>query len=148
MKKIIYSRADGGVSIVNLPPAAEDEDFDTEVARIVRDKLAIDKPAIVEEPRPDSRYFRDAWGRNGNGIVIDLPKARIIKTNFIRKERDEKLAALDIAYMRADEANDAPAKAEIAQRKQALRDLPDTIQSVLEAITTPEELEAFKPVWP
>lgn len=148
MKKIIYTRADGSVSIVNLPNDAKDEDFDKEVTRIILERLAVDTPFIVEDPRPASRYFRDAWRRNGIGVDVDMPIARTIKTGKIRKERDTRLAAEDIAYMRADEANNAENKAFIAQRKQALRDLPDTVQPNLDSIATPEELEAFEPVWP
>lgn len=148
MKKIIYTRADGGVSVVNLPSDATDEDFDKELEMVKSERQPVDTPVIVEDPRPASRFFRGAWRRNGNGIDVDMPIARIIKTSRIRKERDERLAVEDIAYMRADERNDQAEKTRIAAKKQALRDLPATVQTDLEAITTPKELEAFEPVWP
>ena len=46
-------------------------------------------------------------------------------------------------YQRADEAGDTGAKADIAKRKQALRDV--TADPAIEAARTPDELRA---VWP
>ena len=77
-----------------------------------------------------------------------MDKARLNTISRIRPERDRRLAADDIAYMRADEAADAPAKAHIAARKQKLRDLPATIQPDLAELDTPEVLEAYQPAWP
>lgn len=73
-------------------------------------------------------------------IVINIDKAKAIKLDMLRAERAPKLAALDLAFMRAVEQGDTAAQASIAAQKQALRDvtkvtLPDDIN----------ELKAFKP---
>lgn len=103
---------------------------------------------IAEADIPSNAVFKEAWRDAGSTISVDMPTARIIKTDEIRPERNERLAALDIDYMRADEAGDTAEKERVADVKQELRDLPATIQPDLEAIDQPEELEAYEPTWP
>ena len=57
-----------------------------------------------------------------------------LKDNFlkhIRNERAKEFEKLDIEYQRADEVNDASAKATIIQKKNELRDFPATITNKL-----------------
>jgi len=73
-------------------------------------------------------------------IIINIDKAKAIKLDQLRAERAPKLAALDVAFMRAVEQGDTPSQVRIASQKQALRDitkapLPDDLA----------ELKAFKP---
>ena len=77
------------------------------------------------------------------GIRIDMDKAREIKKDMIRAERKPKFEALDVAFMRAVEAGDTAKQAEIAAKKQALRDATD--DPAITAATTPEELKAVVP---
>jgi len=72
-------------------------------------------------------------------IKVNMDKAREIKKDMIRAERKEKLEALDVAFMRAVEAGDTEKQAEIAAKKQALRDATDNPAIVNAA--TPEELK-------
>lgn len=88
------------------------------------------------------RYFRGAWEDSGR-LGVNLPKAREIHLSHIRIARDRELRRLDTEYIKADEAGDTTRKQEIAQRKQSLRDLPETFD--LSKATTPEELKAL---WP
>lgn len=74
-------------------------------------------------------------------ITINMPKAREIKRNQLRAEREPILAALDVEYQQADERKSSTAKKEIAQRKQALRDV--TKHPAIEAATTPEDLNGL-----
>lgn len=97
---------------------------------------------------PANKTFREAWVRRAGAIEVDMPKARVIVTERLRPERDKRLTVLDIDYMRADETGDALEKIRITARKQKLRDLPAAIQSALDAIDTPEALEAWEPTWP
>jgi len=92
--------------------------------------------------------LRNAWEDDGSNITVNLSKARVNKTDEIRPERNKKLATLDVDYIRADEAGDADKKQSIAVIKQKLRDLPETIQSELNALDTPDALEKFTPTWP
>lgn len=76
-------------------------------------------------------------------ITIDMHRARDIHRDRIRAARATALAALDVAYQRADEQGDAAAKAAIAAQKQALRDAPADPR--IDAASTVEALGA---VWP
>jgi len=65
-------------------------------------------------------------------IRINNDKAKAITLDRLRAERAPKLAALDVAFMRAVEQGDTAAQASIAAQKQALRDvtqvaLPDDL---------------------
>jgi hypothetical protein len=68
-------------------------------------------------------------------IRINIDKAKAIKLDQLRAERAPKLAALDVAFMRAVEQGDTPSQVRIAAQKQALRDvtkvaLPDDVASL------------------
>lgn len=65
-------------------------------------------------------------------IRINIDKAKAIKLDQFRAERAPKLAALDVAFVRALEQGDTAAQSRIAAEKQALRDvtkvaLPDDV---------------------
>jgi hypothetical protein len=68
-------------------------------------------------------------------IRINIDKAKAIKLDQLRAERAPKLAALDLAFMRAVERGDLLEQASIAAQKQALRDvtkapLPDDVAAL------------------
>jgi hypothetical protein len=91
---------------------------------------------------PTDRTFRDAWADKGR-VQVDMPKAREIHRERMREARSPLLSNLDIEYQRADEAGDQTAKAEVAMRKQRLRDV--TALPEIDAAKTPEQLKAC---WP
>jgi len=71
-------------------------------------------------------------------IYIDIPKAKNIWKNKIRKSRETALAKLDVDYMKAQEqGNDTTA---IVTDKQTLRDLPSQVDTA----TNTDEIKA---VW-
>ena len=74
-------------------------------------------------------------------IIINPDKAKVIWKDKWREARKPLLASLDIEFMKAVEMGDVTKQAEIASKKQALRDVTQT------EITgnTPEEIKA---VWP
>ena len=74
-------------------------------------------------------------------IIVNPDKAKAIWKDKWREARKPILASLDIEFMRAVESADTTKQAEIASKKQALRDV------TLTEITgnTPEEIKA---VWP
>jgi hypothetical protein len=109
----------------------------------IKSKLPVGYIETTTDQIPQSREFRNAWKREGESVIVDMPAASEIHMNRIREVRDKKLAELDIEYMRADEVNDGQLKAQLASQKQALRDLPETFN--LSVATTPEELSAM---WP
>ena len=69
-------------------------------------------------------------------IRINIDKAKAIKLDALRAERAPKLAALDLAFMRAVEQGDTAAQARIAAEKQALRDVTK--------VTLPDDVAALK----
>ncbi len=68
-------------------------------------------------------------------IRINIDKAKAIKLDQFRAERAPKLAALDVAFVRALEQGDTAEQSRIVAEKQALRDvtkveLPDDVASL------------------
>lgn len=99
---------------------------------------------IIDDSRiPEDRTYRNAWKHDGNTVVHDMPKARELHRNMLRRARAPKLAELDIEYQRADERGDATAKQDVAARKQALRDC--TKHPDIDAAATVDDL---KKCWP
>jgi hypothetical protein len=74
-------------------------------------------------------------------IIVNPDKAKAIWKDKWREARKPLLASLDIEFMKAVETADAEKQAEIASKKQALRDVTQ-----IEIIgNTPEEI---KSIWP
>ena len=88
---------------------------------------------------PTDRTFRGAWQFNGAAVEIDMDAAKAIHKDNLRAERAPRLAALDVAYMKALEAGTGAA--EIAAQKETLRDI--TSDARIAAATTPDELKAL-----
>jgi len=74
-------------------------------------------------------------------IIVNPDKAKAIWKNKWREARKPLLASLDIEFMKAVETADTEKQAEIASKKQALRDVTNTEING----NTPEEIKA---VWP
>lgn len=90
---------------------------------------------------PTDRTFRNAWhDPDGKRIAVHMGRARELHRAHLRELRAPLLAELDVAYQRADEAGDTAAKATIAERKRALRDI--TAHPDIEKAKTPDELNA------
>lgn len=136
--KIVYTRSsDGGTTIVhrldeNISLTGKDIPADASSVRVATD-------AEVNAANAD-RTFRNAWK---NDLTVDMPKARDIHRNTLRRLRAPLLAALDIEYQKADEKGDIGAKMEIAAKKQALRDVTQAPE--IEAAQTPAQLKAAIP---
>ena len=76
------------------------------------------------------------------GFGVDMAKAREIHKLKIRTARKPKLEELDVEFQRAIETDDATKKAEIAVKKQALRDAPAD-----SGITDAKDAYALKAQW-
>ena len=93
------------------------------------------------------KLFYGAWRHAGGGqVTIDMLAARQIHMGDIRAERNARFPPLDAEWMKATGQKDSVRADAIEAARQALRDLPATID--MDAITTPEALEAFAPDWP
>lgn len=154
MRRIVYTRPDGGLSVVvptrntfqkiNGQVVKKSEALtDAAIEQRAWERLPADaiNPRWVEDADiPQDRTFRNAWAVDGGGrLVTDMPRARIIRQNQLREMRRQLLEKLDAAYMQADERGDAALKAAIAARKQALRDI--TQHPEIAAAMTPDDLK-------
>ena len=149
MKISVIERADGGISFAPVVRQQRPDETDAEFAHACSHRLLAAFPGSTwlgfsdSSDLPPSRAFRNAWARNGSGVAVDMGKARAIKMDRIRAERDRRLAETDKDVARLDGAAiPQPLKA----KRQALRDIPQTAN--LDAIADPAALEAFEPVWP
>ena len=99
------------------------------------------------DPTCNNRYFRDAvvWDdAEPSKCRCDMPKARAVHLEEIRKVRNAELVKEDVTFMRAVEAEDTDAQATIKAKKQTLRDIPATFDITTD-VDTPEKLKAK---WP
>lgn len=145
-KRIVYTRPDGGISVV-IPTG--EVSLDT--------VLALDVPADATNVEvtdvtsvPNDRTFRDEWVYKGDAdcwqagaVGISKTKARSKHMDRIRAIRDRELAKLDVEYQRADEQANASKKSEVATKKQALRDIPQSFD-----LTVADSPEALAALWP
>jgi hypothetical protein len=125
--RIAYRNSEGGVSIV-CPSPEFCANPESTMAKLL--SRSVPEGAIFEELKaediPVDRYFRNAWRLNG-GIHTDMDCARGIHLNCLRKVRNEKLLELDVTFQRALESKDVAAQDSIAAKKQALRDMPNSV---------------------
>jgi hypothetical protein len=91
---------------------------------------------------PSDRHFRGAWSLDGTVISEDMTAAKVIFKDKIREVRGPLLAAEDVVYMKALEADDSSAKAASVTKKAALRDAP-----AASAITGADTIAKLKAAW-
>lgn len=147
-KRIVFTRADGCVSIVVPAPKARragesEEDFLSRVAARAVPAGTADAAVCDLADIPADRTYRGAWKLAGDGLDVDMPKAREIHMGRIRAARDAELLRLDIPQQRALVAKDDAEVRRLEAEKQALRNIPQTLD--LTVATTPAEL---KVIWP
>lgn len=158
MKRIIYTRPDGGLSVVTpvinthtlvngvVVPVREDVSEEEALERAIaklpnfakKDFQIVDSSEI-----PTDRTYRNAWKAAVGRVDHDMEKCREIHKDRLRALRAPKLLTLDVEYMKADEAGDSAKKAEIAGKKQALRDT--TKHPGIAAAVSVEELKLAIP---
>lgn len=158
--KVMYTRPDGGVSIVT--PAAGYVAETLAAAEklgvaITEEQLVVIATAkalshadtgvnavlIDEATLPTDRAFRDAWRQTGRAVEINMPAARDISRDRIRVEREPILADLDALVSRALASEAATKLDDLAAaeaKRQTARDA--TADPRLEAATTPDDLKA------
>lgn len=132
MNQVIIHTEGDGVAVIHPGP-------DTTVEQMVAAVLAGAQYRLIDAADlPEDRYFRDAWTLGETGLVVDIEKAKEVQRAEWRRLRKPKLAALDLAFMRALEQGEPTA--EIVAAKNALRDVTDT-----ELSGTLEEIKATIP---
>ena len=136
-------RADGSIAWSRLATRGT---VDAEIARASvsfdPEQVPVVSWRFVEESEvPTDRTYRNAWRDTGGRIEHDMVHARELHRNLLREARAPRLAALDLAYLQADEAHDQFDKTAIAQEKQRLRDV--TLDPRIEAAQSIAELQAI-----
>ena len=147
---IVFNNPATGIAKIIVPAYADPtrplQDTDNALVTRARAKsVPLGVPFVVVPSQSifSDRTFREAWSLTGNVLVVDMPKARVLHMNNIRKARDQELVKLDIPFLQALERQDLIEQQRIARMKQTLRDIPTTFN--LEGATTPDSLKA---AWP
>lgn len=142
MRKIIFTRTDGGISVVHpvRNTIGETLTTDAEIEQRAWDKLPEDaiNPQFVEETEiPTDRTFRNAWKVEDGSVAVDMGKAKDLTKDRLRIERKPLLEAQDVAFQRALETGANTAA--IVSEKQRLRDITKQV----DALTSLDELKAL-----
>lgn len=146
---IIWELPDKSIAVTNL---VSNVDVNEEISKISADrpefmfKFTID--TNTEEVAKMSQFKLDEFFKSveiddTNNFVYNIVKAKNIWKDKIRKDRYKKLLELDVEYQRALENNDTVKMAEVANKKQILRDAPNN--PAIDAATTLEELREVYP---
>jgi hypothetical protein len=85
------------------------------------------------------RTYRNAWVDTGTSVVHDMPKARDVHRDLIRKLRVPALKELDAQWMRATGQGKKAEADAIESQRQALRDAPADPR--IDAAANTEELK-------
>lgn len=85
-------------------------------------------------------YFVDAVDIQGKKASINIEKAKAVQIDRWRSIRSSKLQQLDLESLKAIESGDAVKQAEVAAKKNALRDV-----TKLPLPNTPEEIKNYIP---
>lgn len=127
MKKLIYTRDDGGISIVWPVPKAQlertlgaltEEEYKAHVvARSIPDGKAYRE--VDDSELPADREFRDAWKDTGSAIDHDMDKCRAM----LRARRNKKLEEMDDRAWRESRKPNGQS-GEVNTKAQRLRDIP------------------------
>ena len=140
MKKIIYTRADGGISIVSPAPKKDLEKVLGPLTHKQYKKHVMERsiPAgitcreIEGSDLPASRELRNAWVDKTPESTIDIccEKAKDILLVKLRASRNEALAASDVDMTRALEDNDLAKVNAMRTRRSALRNATESLKAV------------------
>jgi hypothetical protein len=130
LRKILYTRPDGGVTVIHptrntLGEVPGITDAEIEQRAFAKLPMAATNPQFVDlAVIPSDRTFRDAWEHGGNTVVHNMAKARTIAQDRVREARGPRFTALDADYIRALEDNDTSKQAQIKAQKAILRNAP------------------------
>ena len=124
---IIIKRENNEISVMHLVDGADVDDAIEKFKAVHKDYIRHEE---YYGELPD-REFRDAWSHD---VDVDMPRARKLHMNKIRKARDLKLEELDIETLKGNN---------VQIEKQKLRDIPKKFK-----LTKAETPEALSLLWP
>ena len=143
--KIVISCTDGNVSIMSVVNENQIDECISRWQEVNQGKYKSHRK-MPDEAVPTDRAFREAWEDSTTELVVDvsMTKAVEIHKDRLRAMRSPLMTALDIEYMQADELGDVQKKAQIAAKKQVLRDVTKDLS--IATAKTPDELKKAIPV--
>lgn len=173
MNILIFEAPDGAITPVAIVAAIEagetEQEFHAYVAGRTRrathlaGKGCVFRGVVPEEELPSLRFrgFTTIdqktgqiaahspsawrWDPMTGGLTIDLDAARaqlLAETRFVR---DAKLKESDAEHAKVSEIGTPEQKKKLAEKRQALRDLPAAVSAKIATMTL-AELESFKPI--
>lgn len=135
-KRIIYSNAEGGVSVI-IPTLEALEHMTIEEIAQKDVPVGVSAEIVDASTIPTDRTFRNAWGKSSSAIVHNIVKCKEIAHEKRRRARAAEMAPLDI------EAT-IPAKAKQAEEKrQIIRDKYAVVQTDIDSASTVEQLKTI-----
>lgn len=158
-KKVIISLDSGSVEIATMDlnwkmkqiadsskPKITDFETALEEYRLVVDPSGMRSRITNTSNLPTDRTFRDAWTDDlpGDQIDVDMPKARIIHEDLIRRMRDKKWDDFDKRYVEAE--RDSKPMSDLKAERSVLKDIPQNAQPAIDAATTPDILKEIMPI--
>jgi hypothetical protein len=145
--RAIKSREDGGIDITIPSPQyiqqlmMEKNISESEAVVLIFQKDAPDADIIDVKDIPTDRRYRNDWCIKNRKINIDMVKAKSHFLEMLRKQRNKELDDTDAIILRAQEQNKNNEVQEFKTKRQSLRDLPQTIQPILDQATTVDDLD-------
>lgn len=149
MSHIVIKHADGSIAVTHMTPEfmamaakqglTEEQALNFHINELqTRGQVAPDDVVVgkSEIKLPTDRDFRGAWRFVTADPTIDIcphTACELVK-NKLRAERAPELAKLDVAFQRALEEGNVAKQAEVAAKKQQLRDVTNTVPAVPEGM--------------
>jgi hypothetical protein len=134
MQVIIYQHLDNGQFGVVFPTG------DLPIEELVKRVVPTGRPySIIEDFKVDHEFF-EAYDYSELGPVFNVERGKEIQRQKWRELREPILKELDVIYMKALEQGDSATQADVAAKKQALRDI-----TLLEL---PDDIESIRNTWP
>jgi hypothetical protein len=144
-KIIVFSRADGGTSIV-VPVLQSGETEEQALVRCqARDVPVGTSCLILESSDLPPRRWRSAWRSRSGQLVIAIEAARQMRRQELLSQRDAMLQRLREAVEQAEDDGDTARLTRLRQRRRQLRVLEATLDGQL-AVAGLDELERLAPV--
>ncbi len=151
VKRIVYTRLDGRISVINPAPeyVASFETEDEAMADLlIRDvpNDAVDAQIINEIDVPLNREFRNAWRQSTGVFSVDMPQAREIHIEHILAAQNKEVARLKVEERRERLKNNTSKANDHAATIVALEGLDLNIFAT--QITNAGNPAALSAVWP
>jgi len=137
MSLVCYQQPSGKIAILT-PVIAPGVTLEFIIKRSIPDGTPY--KIVGDDFNIDGEYFEAYDFCPENAAKINIDRAKAMHLDKLRVAREPKLAALDIAFMRAVEQADTTKQSIIAKQKQALRDITK--------INLPNDLSGIKATWP